>query len=51
MPDIVDSDEQRGSIVRDLEQRIGKIVGLPIQNQEHFQVLRYGEKQAKGAWG
>ncbi|EDQ88195.1 uncharacterized protein MONBRDRAFT_37507 [Monosiga brevicollis MX1] len=33
------------TIVRQLEERIGKLVGLPVVNQEHFQVLRYNNNQ------
>lgn len=43
MPDNVDNDPERGPIVRKLEERIAQVVGLPVVNQEHFQVLRYGE--------
>lgn len=46
MPDMVDSDPVRGPVVRDLEQRIAEVVGLPKENQEHFQVLRYGTHKA-----
>eukprot|EP00055_Hartaetosiga_balthica_P008448 m.31522 g.31522 ORF g.31522 m.31522 type:complete len:294 (-) comp6314_c0_seq1:288-1169(-) len=40
-PDVTKNNLEYKKVVEQLEQRIADIVQLPVNNQEHFQVLRY----------